>query len=548
MKKTLSPARGRVMTIKAVTMTSMLLYDTTLRDGAQGEHINFSAEDKMKIALRLDDMGFHYIEGGWPGANPKDTAFFEAARSITFKNAKLAAFGSTCRPGMKPGDDPLLKALAASEAPVVTLFGKTWDLHIERIMENTLEENLRMIRESVAWFVSLGREVIYDAEHFFDGYKDNRDYALETLAAAWEGGAEVLTLCDTNGGTLPHEIEAIMEDVKGWFADRPFGDQRPLKLGIHAHNDSNLAVANSITAVRSGAVMVQGTINGYGERCGNADLTSIIPVMQLKMNIDCMGQERLARIKSLSRFVSETANVPPLNSRPFVGKSAFAHKGGAHVSAVLKEPRGYEHMTPELVGNERRVIMSDYSGKSNVTYKAKEMGIDLEGVDSREVVSEIKRLEQEGYQFEAAEGSFRLLVERMAGRFKPRFQLKNFRVTVEKDKDRHCSSHAIVHIDTPFGEEMSAASGDGPVSALDNALRKALECFYPRDMAHMQLVDYKVRVLDGAGGTGSKVRVLIESRDPDTIWSTIGVSEDIIEASWQALADSFHYKLGSSEI
>ncbi|TYT75701.1 citramalate synthase [Desulfobotulus mexicanus] len=529
-------------------MTSMLLYDTTLRDGAQGEHINFSAEDKMKIALRLDDMGFHYIEGGWPGANPKDTAFFEAARSITFKNAKLAAFGSTCRPGMKPGDDPLLKALAASEAPVITLFGKTWDLHIERIMENTLEENLRMIRESVGWFVSLGREVIYDAEHFFDGYKDNRDYALETLAAAWEGGSEVLTLCDTNGGSLPHEIEAIMEDVKGWFAERSFEDKRPLKLGIHAHNDSNLAVANSITAVRSGAVMVQGTINGYGERCGNADLTSIIPVMQLKMSIDCMVPERLARIKSLSRFVSETANVPPLNSRPFVGKSAFAHKGGAHVSAVLKEPRGYEHMTPELVGNERRVIMSDYSGKSNVTYKAKEMGIDMEGVDSREVVSEIKRLEQEGYQFEAAEGSFRLLVERMAGRFKPRFQLKNFRVTVEKDKDRHCSSHAVVHIDTPFGEEMSAASGDGPVSALDNALRKALECFYPRDMAHMQLVDYKVRVLDGAGGTASKVRVLIESRDPDTIWSTIGVSEDIIEASWQALADSFHYKLGSSEI
>ncbi|MDY0161892.1 citramalate synthase [Desulfobotulus sp.] len=528
-------------------MTSMLLYDTTLRDGAQGEHINFSADDKMKIARRLDEMGFHYIEGGWPGANPKDTAFFEAARSVCFKNAKLAAFGSTCKPGVKPEDDPILQALAESGAPVITLFGKTWDLHVIRIMQNTLEENLRMIRESVAWFVSLGKEVIYDAEHFFDGYKDNRDYALKTLAAAWEGGASVLVPCDTNGGTLPHEIEAIFKDMQAWLKERFPEDSRPLRFGIHAHNDASMAVANSITAVRCGAVMVQGTINGYGERCGNADMTSIMPILQFKMNIPCLTTERMAQLKSLSRFVSETANVPPLNSRPFVGKSAFAHKGGAHVSAVLKEPRGYEHMLPELVGNERRVIMSDYSGKSNVTYKAQEMGIDMGGVDSREVVSEIKRLEQEGFQFEAAEGSFRLLVERMAGRFKPRFQLKNFRVTVEKDKDRPCRSHALVHIDTPYGEEMSAASGDGPVSALDNALRKALECFYPRDMAHMQLVDYKVRVLDGAGGTASKVRVLIESRDPATIWSTIGVSEDIIEASWQALADSFHCKLGSAD-
>lgn len=525
-------------------MTEILLYDTTLRDGAQGENINFSAEDKLKIAIKLDEMGFHYIEGGWPGATPKDTAFFEMAKEVVFENAKLTAFGSTCRPGMHPSEDPLLQALAASEAPGITLFGKTWDLHVLKIMQNTLEENLRMIRESVAWFVSLGREVIYDAEHFFDGYKDNPDYALETLAAAFDGGAAFLVLCDTNGGTLPYEIDEILQAVDTRLKARFKGQDRPIRIGIHAHNDCNMAVANSITAIRQGASMVQGTINGYGERCGNADLTSIIPVLQLKLGYDCLDADQMMRIKNLSRFVSETANVPPLNSRPFVGKSAFAHKGGAHVSAVLKEPRGYEHMQPELVGNERRVIMSDYSGKSNVEYKAKEMGINMTGVDSREIVSEIKRLEQEGYQFEAAEGSFRLLVERMAERFTPGFTLKSFRVTVEKDFDRPCHSQASVKVETPFGEDIAAAEGDGPVSALDNALRRALKGFYPEDIEHMHLVDYKVRVMDGSDGTDSKVRVLIESRDQDEIWSTIGVSEDIIEASWQALADSFHYKLG----
>lgn len=526
-------------------MTSIMLYDTTLRDGAQGESINFSVEDKLKIAKRLDELGFHYIEGGWPGATPKDTAFFEKARKISFKNAKLAAFGSTCRPGMQPGEDPLLQALLESGAPVVTLFGKTWDLHVQ-IMQNTAEENLRMIRESVEWFFLQDREVVYDAEHFFDGYRDNPEYALETLAAAWEGGASWLVLCDTNGGTLPHEIEAIVQTVKAGLDERFPEGSRPVRLGIHTHNDCNMAVANAVTAVRCGAGMVHGTVNGYGERTGNADLTSIIPVLQIKMGCRCLNLESLSKLRSLSQFVSEVANIPPLNNQPFVGKSAFAHKGGAHVSAVLKDPRGYEHMVPELVGNARRVVMSDYSGKSNVLYKAEEMGIEMKGVDSREVVAEIKRLEQEGYQFEAAEGSFRLLVERMAKRFCPKFELKAFRVTIEKDKDRNCQSHALVYIGMPGGreEELAAALGDGPVSALDNALRKALNRFYPEEIAHMQLVDYKVRVLDGKDGTAAKVRVLIDSRDGDSTWSTIGVSEDIIEASWQALADSFHYRLG----
>ncbi|MDL2286202.1 citramalate synthase [Desulfococcaceae bacterium OttesenSCG-928-F15] len=531
-------------------MTSIMLYDTTLRDGAQGESINFSVEDKLKIARRLDELGFHYIEGGWPGSNPKDTNFFERARTISFKNAKIAAFGSTCKPGLEPGDDPLLQDLLASGAPVVTLFGKTWDLHVLRIMQNTLEENLRMIRESVEWFFLQDREVVYDAEHFFDGYKDNPDYALETLAAAWEGGASWLVLCDTNGGTLSHEIEEIVNRVKAHLHTRFPDDSRPVRLGIHTHNDSAMAVANAVAAVRCGASMVHGTINGYGERTGNADLTSLIPILQVKMGFSCLGLEALSKLRHLSQFVSEVANIPPLNNQPFVGKSAFAHKGGAHVSAVLKDPRAYEHMVPELVGNSRRVVMSDYSGKSNVVYKAEEMGIDMKGVDSREVVAEIKRLEQEGFQFEAAEGSFRLLVERMAKRFCPKFELKSFRVTIEKDEDRLCQSHAIVYIGLPGGkeEELAAALGDGPVSALDNALRKALNRFYPEEIAHMQLTDYKVRVLDGKDGTAAKVRVLIDSRDGDNAWSTIGVSEDIIEASWQALADSFHYRLGIRDI
>jgi len=413
-------------------------------------------------------------------------------------------------------------------------------------MNNTLEENLAMIFESVEFLKKNDREVIYDAEHFFDGYKDNPDYALQTLMTAVDAGAEFIVLCDTNGGTLPSEIESIMNEVRQAFCKKfeTTADALPFKFGIHTHNDSGLAVANSIEAIECGAVMVQGTINGYGERCGNADLTSIIPILYFKMNRPCVANENMKGLKTLSRFVSETANMIPLNSRPFVGKSAFAHKGGIHVSAVMKTSRAYEHMEPELVGNERRVLVSDLSGKSNVEYKAKELGIKLgaNGIGSREIVTEIKRMEQEGYQFEAAEGSFKILLEKFADQFMPLFELKSFRVHIEKDAERPCSAHATIKISVEGKEEITAAEGDGPVSALDNALRKALNKFYP-DLMSMRLIDYKVRVIDGRAGTAAKVRVLIESRDQDRIWSTIGVSEDIIEASWQALADSVHYKL-----
>ncbi|MDL1969120.1 MAG: citramalate synthase [Deltaproteobacteria bacterium] len=527
-------------------MEPILLYDTTLRDGAQGENINFSAEEMIKIAQRIDDLGIHYIEGGWPGSNPRDKRFFELAKNIKFQNARLSAFGSTRRPGITADEDQNLKALIKSCTPAVTIFGKTWDLHVEQVMDNTLQENIAMITDSVEFLKRNGREVIYDAEHFFDGYLANREYALQTLIAAIDGGAETVVPCDTNGGTLPDDIETIMIDVYNTLNKyREKTNSLPIKIGIHTHNDSGLAVANSIAAIRHGAVMVQGTINGYGERCGNADLTSIIPILSLKMNRQCISKENLAKLKNISRFVSESANMTPLNSRPFVGKSAFAHKGGIHVSAIMKEPRAYEHMNPELVGNERRVLISDLAGKSNVEYKAKELGIELgaNGFDSRKIVSEIKRLEEKGYQFEVADGSFKIMMEKFTKQFKPLFELKSFRVHIEKEKDRPCSAHATIKISVNGTEEITAAEGNGPVGALDNALRKALEKFYIADMDSMHLVDYKVRVIDAWEGTAAKVRVLIESRDEDRIWSTIGVSEDIIEASWQALADSFQYKL-----
>jgi len=526
-------------------MEPVLLYDTTLRDGTQGENINFSAEEKIKIAQRLDDIGIHYIEGGWPGSNPRDKRFFELAKSIHLNNAELTAFGSTRRPGRAPEDDANVAALLESGTAVVTIFGKSWDLHVEKVMNNTLDENLAMIKETVVYLKEKKRQVIYDAEHFFDGYKKNTDYAMQTLLSAIDAGADVVVLCDTNGGSLPFEIESITRQVHILLGERAKaqGDS-PVKIGIHAHNDSGMAAANSITAVRAGAQLVQGTINGYGERCGNADLISIIPVLCLKMDRRCISNSNLNKIKHLSRFVSETANIVPLNTRPFVGKSAFAHKGGIHVSAIMKEPRAYEHVDPELVGNHRRVLVSDLSGKSNVEYKAKELGIELgrNGHDTGEIVSKIKQLEQEGYQFDAAEGSLRILMEKFTDQFTPSFELESFRVTIEKDKNRPCSAHATIKISVDDRQEITAAEGQGPVSALDNALRKALDNFFPK-LNSMGLVDFKVRVIDGRAGTAAKVRVLIESRDQDEIWSTIGVSEDIIEASWQALADSVQYKL-----
>jgi len=393
-----------------------------------------------------------------------------------------------------------------------------------------------MIRDTVAWLRQNGREAVYDAEHFFDGFQHNRDYALQTIAAAAKGGADFVVLCDTNGGSLPCDVEAMFAEVRARFPQ--------VRLGIHTHNDCGLALANSIAAVRAGAVMVHGTINGYGERCGNADLTAVIPVLSLKMNRLCIPAENLKKLKSLSRFVNETANVVPVHSRPFVGRSAFAHKGGVHVSAIMKAPEAYEHMDPQRVGNERRVLISDLSGRSNVAYKARELGVELdaEGTDSRRIVTEIKQLEQDGYQFDVADGSFQILLEKLTETFTPLFELESFRVTIEKDKDQPCQAHATVKVAVGGQREITAAEGYGPVSALDNALRKALGRFFP-DLDTMRLVDFKVRVIDGSHGTAARVRVLIDSRDQDRIWSTIGVSEDIIEASWHALADSFQFKL-----
>ena len=520
-------------------MKNALLYDTTLRDGMQGENIFFSPEDKVKIARRLDDAGIHYIEGGWPGSNPGAQHFFEMVKDVTFQNAKIAAFGATRRQGKTCEQDVNLKALIDSQAPVITIFGKSWDLHVESIMQNTKEENLAMIRESIAFLLGHDREVIYDAEHFFDGFKANAGYALKTLEAAVEGGTRCLVLCDTNGGSMPCEIEDITRTAIKHFKDTP-----NLTFGIHTHNDCAMAVANSIQAVHSGATMVQGTVNGYGERCGNADLTAIIPILALKMNRDCISDENLEKLLNLSRFISETANVPPLNSRPFVGKSAFAHKGGVHVSAIMKNPKAYEHITPEKIGNKRRVIVSEQSGKSNIEYKAKELGVNLgkSGANGHQIVRSIKELEDYGYEFDAAEGSLKLIMEKLTEQFVPHFELESFRVVVEKDKERPCYSHAMIKIRVGNKTEITSAEGDGPVSALDNALRKALATMFPK-VNDMHLVDFKVRVIDGMDGTDAKVRVLIESRDKNNIFSTIGVSEDIIEASWQALADSFQYKL-----
>ena len=525
-------------------MDQVYIYDTTLRDGSQGENINFSSEEMIKIAKKLDRIGVHYIEGGWPGSNARDAHFFELARREHFTQACITAFGSTRKPNSSAEQDANLKALIDSQARAVAIVGKSWPLHVEAVMGNNRQENLAMIHDSVRLLKAHEREVFYDAEHFFDAYKEDPAYPMETLLAAAGAGADYIILCDTNGGALPHEIEEIVSRVKHDL-ETQCGSHR---LGIHTHNDCGLAVANSIAAIRAGAVMVQGTVNGYGERCGNADLITILPLLSIKMGIHTIPDDQLPQLKNLSRFVSETANLVPLNSRPFVGKSAFAHKGGLHVNAIMKIPRAYEHMDPSLVGNKRRVLVSDLGGKSNVIYKAKELGVELggNGYDSQKIAAEIKALENQGYQFDVADGSMKILLQKFTEQFTPLFALETFRVTIEKDKDQPCRAHATIKINVDGADEITAAEGQGPVSALDNALRKALDKFYP-DLDGMRLVDFKVRVIDGRSGTKSKVRVFIESRDRDEIWSTIGVSEDIIEASWQALADSFQFKLAKKE-
>jgi 2-isopropylmalate synthase len=511
------------------------IYDTTLRDGTQGEGVAFSVEDKLAIVRRLDELGIDYIEGGWPGSNVKDAEFFARARSLNLNHARLAAFGSTCHPRHRVDEDANLNALLEAETPVVTIFGKTWDLHVTKALGIPLERNLELITASVSYLKSRGREVIYDAEHFFDGFHADAVYALETLRAAERGGADWIVLCDTNGGTLTSRLTEVIRRASRAVKTR---------VGIHAHNDSDLAVANSIAAVQCGAEQVQGTINGYGERCGNANLCSVIPALELKLNNETIGRERLASLTQVSRYVAELANLPHPSSLPFVGRSAFAHKGGIHVSAVMRDPSTYEHVEPELTGNSRRVLVSDLSGKSNVLYKAAEMGIDVSGGhgDLQRVVERIKQLEHDGFQFEAADGSFRLLLEGAMGAYHEFFSLESYQVTTGRGAGEGLSAEATVRVALNGEIREATATGCGPVHALDRALRQSLspafEC-----LEEVHLIDYKVRVLDADKATAAKVRVLIQSRDDQETWSTVGVSDNVIEASWQALADAVNYKL-----
>lgn len=517
------------------------LFDTTLRDGTQGEGISLSADDKMRIAARLDQLGIDYIEGGWPGSNPKDMDFFNRAQHHTWKQARLVAFGSTMRAGHTPDEDPNIRALVDAATPVVCLFGKTWLFHVRQALGITDRDNLELIRHSVAYMAAQNREVIYDAEHFFDGYKDNPTYALQTLDVAARAGATTLVLCDTNGGSLPAEVSAIVQEVVACFPGTI--------IGIHAHNDGELAVANTLAAVESGCRHVQGTINGYGERCGNVNLCSVIPNLQLKMGYRCIDPAKMDKLTSLSHFVSEVANVAPFEHQPFTGRSAFAHKGGIHVSAVMKDPSTYEHIQPESIGNKRRVLVSDLSGKSNIHYKSEELGIDLQSYGDKvpEIVEALKHLENQGYQFEAAEGSLDLLIRKITGEWTDLFVLKGFRVIIEKNANTESRSEATIRLMVNGVEEHTAAEGNGPVHALDAALRKAICKFYP-EVSQMQLSDYKVRVLNEKDGTGAKVRVLIDSNNNGTSWGTVGVSENIIEASWQALMESMAYYLQQQKI
>ena len=516
-------------------MKKIQIYDTTLRDGSQGENISFSLDDKLRIVRKLDELGVDYIEGGWPGSNHKDLELFRHTQGLTLRHAKMAAFGSTRHPRYPAGEDPNLKALVEANTPVVTIFGKSWDLHVKVALGIPLEENIALVRESVAYLKSCGKEVIYDAEHFFDGFKADPEHALATLKAAEEAGADIIVLCDTNGGTLPTDIrERYLRAAK--HVKTP--------LGIHTHNDSELAVANSLVAVQAGAIQVQGTINGYGERCGNANLCSVIANIELKLGMTSIGKENLKHLTDVSHYVSELANLVPRNEQAYVGKSAFAHKGGIHVSAVMKEAAAYEHINPEVVGNARRVLVSELSGKSNILYKAAERGlkIDKSSPAAKVVVNKLKEMEHLGYQFEGAEASFEVLFDKLVHETKDLFELDGFRVITEKKGAGEPYSEAVIKLRVDGTEEHTAAEGSGPVSALDHALRKSLTTFFPciRDV---RLTDYKVRVLNSEGGTDAKVRVLIESSDGKDSWGTVGVSENIIEASWLALVDSITYKL-----
>jgi 2-isopropylmalate synthase len=511
----------------------VFIYDTTLRDGSQREGISYSVEDKLKLVQRLDAFGVHYIEGGWPGSNPKDAAFFERVKRLGLKHAKIAAFGSTLRKNAEPENDTNLLTLLAAETPVVTLFGKSWDLQVTDVLVTTLEENLAMIRKSVAFMKAHGRELIYDAEHFFDGYKASPGYALATLRAAAEAGADVLVLCDTNGGTLPWEIEEAVRAARAELST---------PIGIHTHEDSGCAVANALSAVRAGAVHIQGTINGYGERVGNANLCSIIPCLQLKMGKAILPAENLARLTELSAYVAEVANLPPEKHLPFVGSSAFAHKGGVHAAAMLRNAASYQMIEPELVGNQRRTVISELSGRGNLLERSQKLGLDCSSEQAGEVLNRIKELEAQGFSFESAEGSVDVMMHRLQPGYRPPFELIDFVVMVEHRQGRGILTDAMVKVRVGDRVIHTAAEGSGPVGALDEALRKALREVYP-DLHQVRLDDYKVRILDSESGTDSVVRVLIDTKDGARRWSTVGASPNIIEASWWAMADSLEYAL-----
>jgi 2-isopropylmalate synthase len=521
-------------------MQEVKLYDTTLRDGCQAEDISFMVEDKVRIARKLDELGVHYIEGGWPGSNPKDIKFFREIRGISLKQARVVSFGSTARAGTLPEEDRNLKSLINSKTDVVTIFGKSWDIHVKYALRIKLSENIKLISNTIKYLKKYFSEVFFDAEHFFDGFKADREYALQTVKEASKAGADCIILCDTNGGTLPHQLSDAIKEVKKHITGTP--------LGIHTHNDSELAVANSITAVQLGISQVQGTINGIGERCGNADLCSIIPNLKLKLNCNCISKKQLVKIQEVSRFVYELANLQPLKHQPYVGSSAFAHKGGVHVSAIQRKPETYEHISPELVGNVQRVLISDLSGKSSIMQKAKEFKVNISSKDPvvHEIVERLKNLESQGFQFEGAEASFELLMMEALGTKRKYFELVGFRIINERRKGEHPVCEATIMVKVGGRTEHTAALGNGPVNALDNALRKSLEKFYPQ-LKETELIDYKVRVLSTGEGTASNVRVLVETGDKKHKWGTVGVSKNIIEASWQALVDSINYKLYKDE-
>jgi len=518
------------------------IYDTTLRDGTQSEGFNLSATDKIRIARRLDALGVAFIEGGWPGSNPKDVEFFERARDMDWKTARITAFGSTCRARGGPEDDANIQALLDAHTSVCTLFGKSWTLQVTDVLQTTLEDNLRIIEQSVAHLRANERRVIYDGEHFFDGYKADAAYTLETLMAAVRGGAETLVLCDTNGGTMPWEVERIVREVKAALQPDFLSDPGK-RLGIHTHNDGECAVINSLVAVREGATQVQGTINGYGERCGNANLCSIIPNLELKLGLHCLPEGKLANLYELSHFVDEVSNQTPNEHLPYIGKSAFAHKGGVHVAAMRRSAVSYQHIEPELVGNRMRVVVSDLSGRANILSKAEEHGVNVDSsADVVEVLQEVKELEARGFSFEAAEASVAMMLKRQQPNYQPPFELVDFLVNVEHRQGRGIFAEAMVKVRVNGEVLHTAAEGNGPVHALDTALRKALLPNFPQ-LGHFQLADYKVRILDGENGTRALTRVLIDTQNGTKRWSTVGASTNIIEASWRALADSIEYGL-----